>query len=128
VEPISESDTEGQRGGSFSYTVQRLPAATSIIYATGVLDGETHGGLSRAVAAELTQEPAQLVLELSGATSIDDAAVETLVDATALAAESDTSFCLVMPPTGPIASALAAADLLERFEIFATVDEAQSHG
>jgi len=128
VEPISESDTEGQRGGSFSYTVQRLPAATSIIYATGVLDGETHGGLSRAVAAELTQEPAQLVLELSGATSIDDAAVETLVDATALSAESDTSFCLVMPPTGPIARALAAADLLERFEIFATVDEAQSHG
>jgi anti-anti-sigma factor len=127
VEPISESDTDGQRGGSFSYTVQRLPAATSIIYATGVLDGDTHTGLSRAVAAELTQDPAQLVLELSGATSIDDAAVETLVGATALAAESDTSFCLVMPPTGPIARALAAADLLERFEIFATVDEAQRH-
>jgi anti-anti-sigma factor len=127
VEPISESDTEGQRGGSFSYTVQRLPAATSIIYATGVLDGETHAGLFRAVAAELTQEPAQLVLELSGATSIDDAAVEALVGATALAADSDTSFCLVMPPTGPIARTLAAADLLERFEIFATVDEAQRH-
>jgi anti-anti-sigma factor len=127
VEPISESDTEGQRGGSFSYTVQRLPAATSIIYATGALDGETHAGLSRAVTAELAQEPAQLVLELSGATSIDDAAVETLVGATALAAESDTSFCLVMPPTGPIARALAAADLLERFEIFATVDEAQRY-
>ncbi|WP_415822127.1 STAS domain-containing protein [Mycobacterium senriense] len=107
--------------------MQRLPDTTSIVYATGVLDGETHAGLSRVIADELTQEPAQLVLELSGATSIDDAAVETLVGATALAAESDTSFCLVMSPTGPIARVLAAADLLERFEIFATVDEAQRH-
>ena len=124
---MSDSDTEGQQGGSFSCTVQRLPAATSIVYATGVLDGETDAVLSRAIADELTQEPAQLVLELSGATSIDDTAVEALVDATAQAAESDTSFCLVVPPTGPIARALAAADLLERFEIFATVDEAQRH-
>jgi anti-anti-sigma regulatory factor len=124
---MREGDTEDQQGGSFSYTLQRLPAATSIVYATGVLDGKAHTDLFRAIADELTQEPAQLVLELSGATSIDDAAVETLVDATGLAAESDTSFCLVMSPTGPIARALAAADLLERFEIFATLDEAQRH-
>jgi anti-anti-sigma regulatory factor len=127
VGPVSESDTEGQQGGSFSYSVQRLPAATSIVYATGVLDGKTRAVMFRAIAAELTLEPAQLVLELSGATSVDDAAVETLVGATALAAESDTSFCLVMSPNGPVARALAAADLLERFEIFATVDEAQRH-
>lgn len=125
--PVSESDTEGQQGGSFSYSVQRLPAAASIVYATGVLDGKTRAVMFRAIAAELTLEPAQLVLELSGATSVDDAAVETLVGATALAAESDTSFCLVMSPNGPVARALAAADLLERFEIFATVDEAQRH-
>ncbi|OSC32081.1 hypothetical protein B8W69_03040 [Mycobacterium vulneris] len=127
MESVSERDAAGQEGGSFSYTVQRLPDTTSIVYATGELDGETHAGMSRTIADELTQEPAQLVLELSGATSIDDAAVEALVGAMALAAESDTSFCLVMSPTGPIARVLAAADLLERFEIFATVDEAQRH-
>lgn len=85
--------------------------------------------ISRAVAAELTQTPAQLVLELSGATCIDNAAVEALVAATALAAESDTPICLVTSPTGPVATALAAADLTERFEIFATMREAQRpHG
>ncbi|WP_068176392.1 STAS domain-containing protein [Mycobacterium sp. UM_CSW] len=107
--------------------MQRLRAGTSIIYASGSLDGETRAVLCRAVADELTQGSAQLVLELSSATSIDDTAVEALVDATGLAAESDTSICLVTSPTGPIARALAAADLLERFEIFATVDEAQRH-
>lgn len=124
---MSESHIEGQPGRSFSCTVQRLPAGTSIIDATGSLDGATHAAMSRAVADELSQEPAQLVLELSGATSIDDAAVEALVEATALAAESDTPICLVTSPTGPIATALAAAGLTERFEIFPTVDEAQRH-
>ncbi|MCV7350252.1 STAS domain-containing protein [Mycobacterium parmense] len=108
--------------------MQRLPAGTSIIHASGSLDGETRAVLCRAVADELTQAPAQLVLELSAATSIDDTAVEALVGATALAAESDTSICLVTSPTGPVARALAAADLTERFEIYATVGEAQRHG
>jgi anti-anti-sigma regulatory factor len=107
--------------------VQRLPAGSSIIYATGSLDGATHAAMSRAVADELSQEPAQLVLELSGATSVDDASLEALIGATALAAESDTPICLVTSPTGPIAAALAAAGLTERFEIFATIGQAQRH-
>ncbi|ORW28084.1 hypothetical protein AWB91_02425 [Mycobacterium paraense] len=127
MKPVSGSHREGQPGEAFSYTVQRLPAGTIIVYAKGALDGGTHAVMLRAVADELTQLPEQLVLELSGATSIDDAAVEALVGATALAAESDTPICLVTSPTGPIARALAAADLIERFEIFATVGEAQRH-
>lgn len=128
MESVSESHTECQQGGSFSCTVQRLPAGTTMIYASGSLDGETRAVLCRAVADELRQGPTQLVLELSGATSIDDTAVEALIDATALAAESDTSICLVTSPTGPVARALAAADLTERFEIYATVGKAQRHG
>lgn len=58
------------------------------------------------------------MLELSGATSVDEAAIELMAGASALAAESDTSFCLVAPPAGPIVRALAVADLIERFEIF----------
>jgi hypothetical protein len=43
----------------------------------------------------------------------------------ALAGEADISFCLVASHTGPIVIALAAAELIERFEIFPTVDEAE---
>jgi anti-anti-sigma factor len=107
--------------------VRRLPSGTSIVGAAGDLDGETHSLMYHLVADELARQPAQLVLELSGATSVDDAAVEALVDASALAGESDTSFCLVASPTGPIVRALAAADLIDRFEIFATVAEAKRH-
>ena len=127
MKSVSDSDTEGQHGGSFTYTVQRLPAGISIVCAAGDLDGETHSRISRVVADELAREPAQLVLDLSGATSVDDAAVGALLSASALAGESDISFCLVASPTGRIVEALAAADLIERFEIFATVGEAKRH-
>jgi anti-anti-sigma factor len=127
VKSVSESYPGGQPGGSFSSAVQRLPAGISIVAAAGDLDGETHSQVYRLVADELALDPAQLVLELSRATSVDDSAVETLVGASALAGESDTSFCLVASPTGPVVQALAAADLIERFEIFATVGEARRH-
>ena len=127
MKSVSESDVEGQQGGSFSYTVQRLPAGITIVCATGDLDGESHSLMYRVVADELARDPAQLVLDLSGVTSVDDTAVETLVRVSALAGESDTSFCLVASPTGPIVTALAAANLIERFEIFATVGEAKRH-
>jgi anti-anti-sigma factor len=127
VKSVSECDTAGQQGGSFSCAVQRLPAGISVVLAAGDLDGETHSRVYRLVADEVAREPAQLVLELSGATSVDDSAVETLVSASALAGESDISFCLVASPTGPVVRALAAADLIERFEIFATVGEARRH-
>src|ERR1700760_3653141 len=122
---INEGDVEGHRG--FSHSVQRLPARISIVCATGDVDGESHSLMYSLVFGELARKPAQLVLELSRVTSIDDAAVEALVGASALAGESDTSFCLVATPTGPIMKALAAADLIERFEIFPTVDEAKCH-
>jgi hypothetical protein len=85
VESVSESDTEGQQDGSFTCTVRRLPDGISILCAAGDLSGETHSQVSRVVADELAREPAQLMLELSGATSVDDAAVEALVSASALA-------------------------------------------
>ena len=127
MKSVSESDIEEHQGGSFSYTVQRLPDGITIICATGDLDGETRSLMYQLVSDEIAREPAQLVLELSGAKSADSAALEGLVYASALAGESDTSFCLVASHTGPIVRGLAAADLIERFEIFPTVDEAKLH-
>ena len=73
------------------------------------------------VADELSQKPAQLVLDLADVTVIDGAAVESLVSASALAGESDISFCLVASHSGPVVTALAEAGLIERFEVFPTV-------
>ncbi|MET0701336.1 MAG: STAS domain-containing protein [Mycobacterium sp.] len=89
------------------------------------MNGEIRSLLYRLVADELARRPEQLVLELPGATAADDAGIDALIGASALAAESDTSFCLVAQPDGPVVQALAAAGLLERFELFTTLGEAQ---
>ncbi|CAN3128616.1 STAS domain-containing protein [Mycobacterium sp. smrl_JER01] len=121
---MSENEPDGQQDGR-SFSVRRFPDGMSIVSASGNVDGDKPSLLGRLVADELAREPAQLVLELSRATSVDSAFVEALAGASALAGESDTSFCLVVSPTGPVAKALAAAGLIERFEIFSTVGEAR---
>lgn len=114
---------QGQANG-FAYAVHRAPRRTSIIGASGHLDGEASLLMNNLIADELARDPAQLILELSHATSVDEAGLGALVGASAMAGESDTSFCLVAKPTGPIVTALTAADLIDRFEIYPTVDEA----
>jgi anti-anti-sigma factor len=117
---------EGKRG-EVSYSVQRLPSGISVVRAAGDLDGESHSRMHRLILDEVGREPLQLVLEVSGVTSVDAAAVEALISASALAGESDISLCLVASPTSPMVEALAAADLIERFEIFPTIDLALDH-
>ena len=101
--------------------MQRLPAGITIIRATGDLNSETSSQLSPVVADELSREPAQVVLALSDLTSVDNAGVDALVSASALAGEPDISFCLVASHGGPVVTALAEAGLTERFEVFPTV-------
>lgn len=92
--------------------------------AAGDLNGETSSQLYLLVADEVAREPAQLVLELSDVTSVDDAAIEALVNASALAGEADISFCLVASQGGPVVTALAGAGVIDRFEVFATLGAA----
>ena len=122
----SESDVEEQQSRSLPWVVQRLPAGITVIRATADLNGETSSQLYSLVADELLQEPAQLVLELSNLTSVDNAAVDALVSASAVAGESDISFCLVAPHASPVVTTLAEAGLHERFEVFPTVGAATS--
>jgi len=119
-----ESDLQEEQGRSLSCVVQRLPAGEIVIRATGDLDSETSSQLYLLVADELQQNPAQLVLELSNLTSVDNAAVDALVSASAVAGESDISFCLVAPHASPVVTTLAEAGLSERFEVFPTVGAA----
>lgn len=123
-EPGSESGVEDQQSGSLSWMVQRIPAGISVIRATGDLNGETSSQLYRLVAGELLREPAQLVLELSNLVSVDNAVVDALVSASAVAGESDISFCLVASHASPVVATLAEAGLIERFEVFPTVSAA----
>jgi anti-anti-sigma factor len=107
--------------------VQRLPADITIIRAAGDLNSETSSQLYVVVAGELRREPAQLVLELSNLKGLDSAAIEALVSASALAGESDISFCLVASKVSPVVRTLAQAGLIERFEVFPTVCAATSN-
>jgi anti-anti-sigma factor len=119
--PVSDGYPEQQEGGSSSFTVQRLPGGIAIVRTRGVLDGDSSSQLCLIVAEELLQKPTQLVLDLSDLTSVDKAAVDSLVSASGLAAESDISFCLVAAHACPVVTTLAEAGLLERFEVFPTV-------
>jgi len=108
--------------------VQRLPAGITVIRVTGDLNRETSSQLHLLAADELLREPAQLVLELSNLTSVDKAAVDALVSASAVAGESDISFCLVASHASPLVTTLAGAGLIERFEVFPTVRAAIGGG
>lgn len=124
---VSGGDVEEQEGSSFSSTLQRLPAGITIVRAAGDLNSETSSQLYLLVAGELRREPAQLVLELSNVKGLGSAAIEALVSASALAGESDISFCLVAPNASPVVRTLALAGLIERFEVFPTVCAATSN-
>ncbi len=117
---------EGERNG-FTYSVQRLRSGVSVVRASGDLDDETYSGFHRVVADELERRPRHLVIELSGVTSTDGAAVRTLNAASAIAGESDIGLCLIAPSASPIVESLAAAEMIERFEIFSTIDETVDH-
>ena len=119
---------EEQEGRSLSCAVQRLPAGITVIRVTGDLNRETSSQLHLLAADELLREPAQLVLELSNLTSVDKAAVDALVSASAVAGESDISFCLVASHASPLVTTLAGAGLIERFEVFPTVCAATGDG
>ncbi|MDT5205036.1 MAG: hypothetical protein QOD34_1672, partial [Mycobacterium sp.] len=68
-ERVSEGYPDEDPGGSFSFTVQRLSAGITIIWAEGELDRETSSQLYQLVSDELLGKPAQLVLEFSDLTS-----------------------------------------------------------
>ena len=124
---VTGGDCEEQEGSSFSSTVQRLPDGITIIRAAGDLDGETGSQLYPVVAGELRRQPAKLVLELSNLKSLDSAAVEALASVSALAGESDISFCLVASNESLVVRTLAQAGLIERFEVFPTVRAATNN-
>jgi anti-anti-sigma regulatory factor len=75
--------------------------------------------MRRVVANELNVSPALLALDLTGVNRIDAEGIDALVSAATQAGESDISFCLVGVHGHPVGAALADAELMELFEIFA---------
>ena len=75
--------------------------------------------MRRVVANELNLSPALLALDLTGVNRIDTEGIAALVSAATQAGESDISFCLVGVHGPPVGTALADAELMELFEIFA---------
>jgi anti-anti-sigma factor len=107
--------------------VQRFASGYNVVRVNGDLSGNEGSTLHQFVAEELTRTPAHLALDLSGVKRIDRAGIEALSAAAGLAANSNTSFCLVAAEAGPVATALVAAHKRQWFEIFASVQDAWDH-
>ena|ERR1700694_4995410 len=103
--------------------VQRSATPKTVVQVTDELCGHRAAALRRAVVNQLMGSPSPLALDLSGVTRIDGSGIDALASAAAMAGESDISLCLVGAQAGPVAAALADADLTELFDIFASVDE-----
>jgi anti-sigma B factor antagonist len=105
----------GARSGSVTVNVQRSATDKRIVHVSGELLGDAAAKLRRIVSNELMRPPSLLALDLSDVTRIDSAGIEALVSAATQAGEADISFCLEQ--AGPVATALADAELTELFEI-----------
>jgi anti-anti-sigma regulatory factor len=117
-------DEPGGRHIGPSSALGWLPGFARVLVASGDLDDDRSSHLGRLVAEQLARKPWQLVLELSRVTSVGTAFIDVLLEASATAGEADIALCLVAAPTSPVVTALAAADLVERFEIVTTLGEA----
>jgi anti-sigma B factor antagonist len=115
------NQAEGQLAQTCSVTVDVKRSSTnkSVIHVSGELLRGTTATMRRVVANELNRAPTLLVLDLSGVIRIDAAGIDAVVAAATQAGESDISLCLVGVHGHPVGTALADAELLELFEIFA---------
>lgn len=110
--------------GLATVNVQRFAHGNNVVRVSGDLTGDAAPTLRRTLTEELTESPTQLAVDLRGVGRIDNAGVDALESAAALAARSAISFALVATGTGPVVAALAAADVRQLFEIFASVQDA----
>jgi anti-anti-sigma factor len=119
------NQSEGRQTQTCSVTVgvKRSPTDKSVVHVSGELLRGATAALRRVVATELNRSPELLALDLSGVIRIDAEGIDVLVSAATQAGESDISFCLVGVHAGPVAAALAEAELSELFEIFATLSD-----
>jgi anti-sigma B factor antagonist len=115
------NQAEGRQTQTCSVTVdvKRSPTNKSVIYVSGELLRGATATMRRVVANELNLSPALLALDLTGVNRIDAEGIDALVSAATQAGESDISFCLVGVHGHPVGAALADAELMELFEIFA---------
>jgi anti-anti-sigma factor len=120
-------DGHRQRAESVAVHVQRFATGYNVVRVGGELSGDQGPTLLGVVAEELKRTPAHLALDLRNVKHIDNAGTDALLSAAALAADSDTSFCLVAAETGTVPTALAATHMRHWFEIFASVQDAWDH-
>jgi len=123
-ELIERGQADSRRTGLAAVNVQRFAHGNNVVRVSGDLTGEAAPTLHRTLTEELTRSPTQLAVDLRGVERIENAGVDALVSAAALAARSAISFVLVATGTGPVVAALAAADVRQLFEIFASVQDA----
>jgi anti-anti-sigma factor len=115
---------QDRQTGLAAVNVQRFAHGNNVVRVSGDLTGHAAPTLHRTLTEEITRSPTQLAVDLRGMGGIDNAGVDALVSAAGLAAGSAITFALVATSTGPVAAALAAADVRHLFEVFASVQDA----
>jgi anti-sigma B factor antagonist len=123
VNEVAEEDRRDPE--SVAVTVRRFASGEMVVQVTGELCGDVAAAVRRVAADELMRSPSLLAMDLCEVTRMDGSGVDALVAAAGLAAESDIALCLVGAQAGPVATALAAADLTEMFEIFASIGQCE---
>jgi anti-sigma B factor antagonist len=120
---VSDGGNGQSRRPESAVTAQHLAQGKTLVKVTGDLCGDTGVTLRQVAANELMQFPSVLAVDLSQVTRVDGSGIDALVSAAELAGEADVLLCLLGVNGGPVASALASAELLELFEIVASTDE-----
>lgn len=120
---MTDCGKDDAEGAESPITVQRFPSGDVAVHVFGeLLDAEA---LQRTITAELahTPSPPRLAVDLTRVTAINAAGVEALVSTATTTGESDISFCLI-GMTAAVEGVIAAAELTELFEVFASIEEA----
>jgi anti-anti-sigma factor len=122
---VRNGNNGGKQSEANTVDVQRFPTGKSVVRVGDDLIREAPSQLTRIVEEELMRAPSPLVLDLSAVTHITASGVDALVSAATAAGESDISFCLVGVEGRSVGAALAAAELMEMFEVFPSVNDAE---
>lgn len=117
-------DGQLRQARSIAVDVQQLAAGRTVVRLNGDVIGNAAIVLQQTLIDQLSQSPTQLIVDLSAVRRIDTSGVDALASAAAVAGESDHAFCLIDGEAGHLHAALAAAQLIELFEVFSSVGQA----
>ena len=116
-------DAEAPGDAALTVRTGHLRSGVPVIHVDGRLEQRTAPELRRLVDAQIGVAPWAIVLDLSGVSALEPAAVPALIGVADRAGDIDIGLYLVSPADA-ISHVLASADVLDLFEIHPTINAA----